>query len=179
MRWLLLLVVAATLSCGRAAKVEPLDGETAKANLVSQARELMDSTLSGDYERAMGFTHPKAVEMMGGKRKYVQVLKDGMASFQKDGVEINKISLDDPSAVVQNGNEHFSIVPQTLAMTFNKTKVGLQRGYLVALSTNGGRNWVFLDGAGIKEDRTKLKSLLPNFPDALELPKTQQLVMFE
>ena len=45
------------------------------------------------------------------------------------------------------------------------------RGTLAVSDYGGGHTWTFLDGAGIKGDRAKLRQVIPNFPDSLELPK--------
>src|SRR5262249_22613373 len=49
-----------------------------------------------------------------------------------------------------------------------------QNAFLIGESTDAGQNWKFVDGSGVAGDRNKLKQILPNLPESLKLPASQQ-----
>ena len=63
------------------------------------------------------------------------------------------------------------MVPESLLLS---TPQGKLRGssYLLAVSTDQGATWRFIDGSGI--DKAFLKKLFPTFPAKLKLPEKKE-----
>jgi hypothetical protein len=47
----------------------------------------------------------------------------------------------------------------------------------LGFSDDGGRNWKFIDGAGVQQLGSRFKSMFPAVPDDLKLPDPQMPIM--
>jgi hypothetical protein len=130
-----------------------------------QAQACADAMLKGDLETFANFTHPKLIELMGGRAKFIDAIKQGNAEMKAQKSAITGFSTRAPEGVVKGGNDLFAVVPMTLTLTQRETKVS-HEGYLVAVSSDGGTKWTFITG----DERAKLKEILPNLPEELKLP---------
>jgi hypothetical protein len=63
----------------------------------------------------------------------------------------------------------YAVVPTELELSGATDAEVKQPSSLIAVSQDGGAGWKFLNGAGVGGDRSKLKRLLPNFPEQLKL----------
>ena len=118
-------------------------------------------------------THPKVVEVMGGKEKMVAALTKELKVMKDAGMEFKSAKVLDPSNLVRVEKEIFVVVPLTLELTSPKRKV-TTKGALVGLSRDEGKTWVFVDAT---PGRDKLKEMIPNLPDAIVLPKKEPPVI--
>jgi hypothetical protein len=118
-------------------------------------------------------TLPALVEKFGGRAGYVQKLESIAAEMKGQGFRLTKFTLRDPSQLVQAAGEVYAVIPSVVELSGPGGAAGRQPSYLIAVSTDGGASWKFLDGGGVGGDRGKLKALLPNFPDQLQLPAAQ------
>jgi hypothetical protein len=86
--------------------------------------------------------------------------------MEADGVEIISSTCDAPRQFVSEGGNIYAVVPVTSKV---KAQDGIfqTEGSLIAISSDGGKNWTFVDATG--KDQTELKKVLPNL-DELSLP---------
>src|SRR4051794_26863912 len=131
----------------------------------TQAQACADAMLKGDLETFANFTHPKLIELMGGRAKFIEAIKQGNAEMKAQKSAITGFNTGAPEGVVKGGNDLFAVVPMTLTVTQKDTKIS-HEGYLVAVSSDGGTKWTFITG----DERAKLKEILPNLPEDLKLP---------
>jgi hypothetical protein len=131
----------------------------------TQAQACADAMLKGDLETFANFTHPKLIELMGGRQKFIDAIKLGNAEMKAQKSAITGFNTGAPEGVVKGGNDLFAVVPMTLTVTQRDTKIS-HEGYLVAVSSDGGTKWTFITG----DERAKLKEILPNLPEELKLP---------
>ena len=122
-------------------------------------------------EKFIGFMYPKMIELAGSREKMLAMLKSTEDDFKKQGVKIESVEVGEPSVPVVAGGKQFSVVPQTMRMTFPTAKLEAS-SYLLAVSADGGKTWTFIDGAGVTPDT--LKMVLPDFPAELRLPEKKQ-----
>jgi hypothetical protein len=138
------------------------------------AQSCADAMLKGDFEAFANFTHPKLIEMFGGRQKFIDTIKKGDAEMKSQKATITSFTVRAPDSTTKGGADLFAVVPTTLAMTIKDSKIK-QDGYLIAVSSDNGAHWTFVTGEGI--ERAKLKEILPNLPDELKLPaKAAQVV---
>jgi hypothetical protein len=131
----------------------------------TEAQACADAMLKGDLETFANFTHPKLIELMGGRQKFIEAIKQGNAEMKAQKSAITGFSTRAPEGVVKGGNDLFAVVPMTLTVSQRDAKIK-QEGYMVAVSSDGGTKWTFITG----DERAKLKEILPNLPDELKLP---------
>ena len=142
-------------------------GQVDPAKIKEQAQQTANALLQGDYETLMKFTHPKVIELIGGRDKMMTLLKNGTVEMQQQGVSFESVAIGDPSPTVKAGDELHCLVPQTIFMKVPKGKLKTE-SHLLAVSQDNGRNWVFIDT--VKLDENNIKMVLPNYNFDLKLP---------
>lgn len=139
-------------------------------NLTARAKELETALASKDYGKVVDLTYPKLVEYAGGREKLLDAMTRELKTMESEGVEIISSSASPPSQLVQDGNGLYAVVPITSKF---KAKDGIFQleGSLIAISTDAGKTWTFVDATG--KDQTELKKVLPNL-DKLKLPPEKE-----
>jgi hypothetical protein len=161
-----LSVVCLMLSLPTAAHSDDTDvKKTAKA----KAEEIQTALVKGDLEKVADLTHPKVVTGLGGKEKMVARMKKEIEAMKGQGSAFKSAKILDPSEPITAGKELYIGIPFDLEMTVTGGRL-LSRGFLVGVSSDGGKSWTFVDGV---PGRDKIKELLPNLPDALVFPKRE------
>jgi len=141
-------------------------------NLTARARELEDALAHKDYGKVVDLTYPKLVEYAGGREKLLAAMTNELKTMEGEGVQIVSSTSAPPSQFVHDAGGIFAVVPITSKF---KAQDGLFQieGSLIAISTDGGQNWTFVDATG--KDQTELKKILPNL-DKLKLPPEKEPV---
>lgn len=158
------LLAAALVGCSSKPS-RTLGDPKALENLKAQADEVRRAILAVDHEGMVTLTHPRVVQMMGGKAKFIRHLEETEAELNGDGLRFKDLVFAAPSELVETGGAVYAIVPYTLEMTGPDGARGTTPTYLIGVSDDRGAHWTFLDGNGVAGDRAKLKKILPDFPD--------------
>lgn len=153
--WVLLL----SLSCG---------GQGDANQLRNRAEECIQSLISGNFDRFIDLTHPKAVMKLGGKEKMKQMLEKGQMEMKTDGYELISAPIGTIRDVVKIGSERFVIVEYVLKM---KAPNGYltRDSFLVGTASINKEDWTFVDGAGLQS--SDAKTHFPEFFGKIELPQ--------
>src|SRR5262245_33153421 len=170
---LLALSLLVSLACKSAPK--PLSASSAAEKypkLPVRAKELADALGRKDYEKVVDLTYPKVIEIGGGRDKLLAAMTSELKSMEAEGVEIISSTPSSPSQFYQDATGIYAVVPMTSKF---KAKDGTFQveGSLIAISTDAGQNWTFVDATG--KEQTELKKILPNL-DKLKLPPEKEPV---
>lgn len=169
--WLLLLVVGCAR--GPASGIGLADQRQARKNLKAQAEEVGRAAVEEHHARLADLTHPALVEKFGGRELYVKKLESIAAEAKRGGFRLAKVTVGEPSPLVEAAGSLYAVVPTEGELSGPGGDVGRQPSCLIAVSSDGGAGWKFIDGAGIGSHRGRLKKLLPDFPERLDLPAAQ------
>ncbi len=134
-------------------------------NLKIQANEVGKATLNKDYEKVLDYTHPKVLEMSGGREKMLAGMKQNPEQVMPEGFELLSVEIDDASQIEKIDNQIFAIVPMNMTIKSPDGKF-LGESYLVGVSDNG-ENWKFISGVG----KEGIKILFPKAADVLKFPE--------
>jgi len=145
------------------------------AKAVEQAKSVAKAVLDEDYAKVAELTHPKVVEIMGGKEKMVEQTKTIMKTLKDMGIAIKSHNVGKPGEPVIDGKSTYLIIPTTMELSANGMKI-VTESYLLGLSTDSGKSWVFVDGAGMDQKKVK-DEVFPKLPDGLTLPKKKPPVV--
>jgi hypothetical protein len=144
-------------------------------NAKTQANQFNDAVLSGDYAKAADLTYPKLVELIGGRAKYLAALKHRMTKTQSNCFRIISTVADDPTDIIEVGNDVYAIVPTTMKVKVPEG-VFVGKWFMIGISNDRGEHWTFADNSsGFKNEQ--LKNLFPAVADRLRLPETERLVL--
>lgn len=141
----------------------------------SQADEAAQATVKSDWGKLADLTHPKVVEMMGGRDKMVERMTASMKAMKDKGFVFNSAKVEDATTPVAAGSELYTVVPMTVEMKVPGGTVS-SKSFLLGVSTDKGKTWKFVDGSGIGGNEKLLKEILPNLPATLKLPKKEKPV---
>jgi hypothetical protein len=144
---------------------------TAQTNMQKKVRELsqrmMDATMNRDYKTVLDFTHPKIIEMMGGKAKALELTSREMEKVNESG-GIEECKIKDVSEIVKVGNQLQCIISQEMIMKIEGSRYRIAGG-TVGISDDKGKNWTFLN---IQENNiNSIRRFIPKFSDKLKLPE--------
>lgn len=150
----------------------PLAEKDAEKVLREQAQAICDATVKGEWEKMADLTHPRVVEGMGGREKFLANVARLPGELRASKLKFVDCQCGPPSDIVTHKGTMYAVVnaPQKFRTDDGKTFLGA--GSLIGVSTDGGRLWKFVGGSGTKDaDRNELKKVLPDLPDSLVLPK--------
>lgn len=177
--WILALPLLAMLGCrsepppqGQTGPPSPTVAES-YPNLTSQAKELNDALVRKDLNRFLDLTHPKVVELGGGREKMLATLKAQLEQTEAEGVIVLSSSIGTPTQVIHDSGSIYAVMPNTLKV---KAQAGTfqTESTLIGVSADRGANWTFVDASG--KDDGELKKIIPGVADKLTVPPAKQPV---
>jgi hypothetical protein len=165
----LLLLLLAPAAAAQAQSAGARLTEDAAKQLRAQAEESSRAFMEGNFERLADFTHPKVVELMGGREKLAEFVRKDMAEMKAEGYEtLSYAPAAEPTQVLREGQKLYAILPARLRMRTPGGPVFVSESFMIAFSADGGKNWRFIGGEAA--DATKLKLLMPEVADKLKPP---------
>lgn len=138
------------------------------------AKENSTALTTRNYDRLVELTFPKVVEMIGGRDKMIELLQRGTEDMKSHGSAILGADVAEPKEVITSGDKRFAIVPMTVRVQVPEGTLR-SKGFLLAISTDEGKTWTFIDGAGLTKE--KLAQLFPDFPSQMFLPSREPPVL--
>jgi hypothetical protein len=172
--------LAISIACNRAPQTQtqvptPSPSATAESypKLAIQAKELIDALLRKDLDRFLDLTHPKVVELGGGREKMLATMKKELEQTEAEGVTVLSSAIGAPTQIIQDAGSIYAVIPNTLKV---KAQAGTfqTESTLIGVSTDNGANWTFVDASG--KDDGELKKILPGVADKLNVPPAKQPV---
>ena len=161
---LIVVMVLGSLCCQ--AEAQPL-GTVIK----SQAIEMGRALVKGDLVTVKQYMHPKMISEAGGEQRATFLADSAMQLFKAMGGQVKQILYGNPAPVIQYKNELQTTLPQTISLVTPFADVEFH-STLVAISTDEGKHWMFIDTTVYREKDIREK--LPDLSPALSIPPPQQ-----
>ena len=152
-----------------AQKVEDVSAQVDKSRVKKQAQELADAFVAGNFEKMADLTHPALVELIGGKAKMVEGLKQEMSGAGAENFRVLSMPVGEPKRVVKSHDYLLAVVPVTMRLKMPEGVFAQRIAYL-GVSQDGGQTWTFVSGGADKQMLKVLFPLIPAAIDELELP---------
>lgn len=108
----------------------------------------------------------------------LKLLTSTMGSMNEQGIQIDSVKLGQPGNFFKAGNEIHCLLPQELIMKYGSDKKIITKGYLLAISSDNGLKWTFLNLSEQLNNQTITK-LLPNFNQEMVLPTDSKMEVVE
>lgn len=141
--------------------------------LAVQAKELTDALIRKDLDRFLDLTHPKVVEMGGGREKMRATMKKELEQTEAEGVIMLSSSVGTPTQFLHESGSIYALMPNTLKVKAQSGTFQTESS-LIGVSADSGVNWTFVDASG--KDDGELKKILPAVADKLKVPPAKQPV---
>lgn len=139
-------------------------------NVYQQGLLMSQSFMTGDYDKYLDLTHPKIIEMSGGRDKMKAMFKEGIApNFELISNDLQK--------------------PEKLIITDSIIQCSLQQrqefkidgdayftiSYLIGISYDLGKTWKFIGVAG--NTLTDMKAYFPELSDKLYVKRQTKPIL--
>jgi hypothetical protein len=160
------LLVVGVLTLAAAADAPPQVEALKKA-----AQEVADATIQGDFKKLIECSYPTIVKELGGQEKAIEQAANVIKLMKAQGFTIKSYTLGNPGELLTEGGNVFSVVPTTLELVTPDAKIEA-KSYLLGISDDAGKTWLFLDGSGIAKKELRDK-LLPPLPEKLKFPEPE------
>lgn len=130
-----------------------------------QAQAMVDATLKENYETVIKLTFKPALESIGGSEKALETVKQQMEQMKSGGMEIKSFKLGEPKELASTPEYAFVIIPTSTQITIPQANVTAD-SYLLGISEDKGKTWLFVDGVALNPQ----PKWLPTLPEKFKLP---------
>ncbi len=141
-----------------------------KVAIVTRAKQMVQSTLSGEMNAVVKFMHPGVVKVMGGEEALKKMIGKVAEDMKSIGLEFISMDVTPPEKFYQNAGKTFAVVKTKSVMQIpGKTRI-TEESSMIAIQDPTGGDWTFLRvNQPIASNRDVLKQLLPDLPDDLKV----------
>ena len=140
-----------------------------KEDALKDAQATSKATLDMDFETVLNHTHPKVVEIMGGKKAALTLLQTTFESMKTQGFVFEKAEILNVSEVIKEQNQYRCFIEG-----YNQMKIASQRikskSYLLGIYNEAESFWWFIEAKQLK-NKAMLDDVFPNFKTRLEIPE--------
>ncbi|MDO1451749.1 hypothetical protein Q0590_36080 [Rhodocytophaga aerolata] len=155
----------------------PLLGQDHLKEVKKQAELMSQALVRGEYSSYVKRTYPGLVAALGGEEKMISGLEKRAEGQKQEGVTLEAVRLNTPAQLTISGSDWYTTIVQIQTFKVKKGGKKDKGGWLespstlLALSTDGGSSWYFIDTATLPEK--ELRALLPSLPKEFKLPSRQ------
>ena len=129
----------------------------------------VQAVVVGDTEAILDNTYSGLLEQVGGRDVMRSMVIKNLNDLKERGMAVVGTEIVSISEPLQAGDELHAIVRANRTV---KAPGGrqIQDTFMIAVSSDGGQNWTFVDGPQLTPKH--IEALFPDFNEALELPET-------
>ncbi len=131
-------------------------------------RKMASAVYGADVETVLGYTHPKILDLMGGRSRAKSALETAFSQFQSLGMKLESMTFPDDPTFLKTDVNHFVIVPTKSIISANAQRVE-SLNYQFGIRQIGTAKWKYIEGSRI--NRQNVTTLFPDFPADYEFPK--------
>lgn len=150
------------------ANKQAVSKDTPKSNLNKQKEIMTDAWNSGDYEVFADYIFPPMAEKLGGKKAIVAQSKMLIDQMKELNVEFSNQKMGEPSEIVDEEYGLAAFVPSSMTIKMDGENFAT-KGFMVAVSTNNGGQWFFINGDVLPE--SVIEKMFPALCDEVAIPE--------
>jgi len=163
----LLMIVASVNLQAQSESYKPTTTQTAA--LKRQADDMAALMMQHNYKQMAYYTYPPIVKAMGGPDKMAEKVSQMMDEMQTRGMALKSTTIGNIGDIVKSGTHLYSVIQQILQIS-NGGSVITGSSYLLAISSDNGKRWYFVDTAPFKHQN--IKQMFPDYPPGLVIPES-------
>jgi hypothetical protein len=160
-------LVAASVLAAAPAQTDTPVGDKERQAAKRLATECLRNYAGGDPAKFADLTHPKVVTLVGGREKFIAMIKGVNDKMREAGWRYGEVVVSEPTQFAAMGSDLATVVPCSVEYRGGDSRK-VSESFLLGVSSDRGKTWTFIEGAHASRER--LKELLPNLPDAIKLP---------
>jgi hypothetical protein len=132
--------------------------------------DMANALVKNDFARFSKYLPPAIIEYAGGSDKLKMNMDSASRAMKQFAISFKRILIGNPGPIINYKDQLQCVVPQTSTMETPLAELEVTSS-LIAISTDQGKNWYFIDTNVYKAD--KVKKVLPGLSPELRVP-TQQ-----
>ena len=139
-------------------------------------RKMNGAVYQADVSTVLDYTHPKIIDMLGGRSQAESALKAAFSQIQVQDMKLESLTFPAAPDFLQTGGTRFVIVPTKTILSISGQQVeSLNYQFGVQVQENGTAKWKFIDGSRINKEN--VRSLFTDFPSDYQFPETDQKLL--
>jgi len=132
------------------------------------ANRFTSALLKKEYPAFVDLLYQPFVDSMGGKKKFIENVKESMRRSAEAGDYPESFVVSDAVELVTNGDHLAVTLPFVLSLhEHGKSTPSPNNGFLIGVSLDAGNTWGFLDATNMQT--ADLKIFLPEFSNKLTI----------
>ena len=148
----------------------PIEATTKPASIVKiRAQELYDARITRDYEKIVELTWAGSVQECGGRKMFIELMKEMMEKFDQKGQKLHSYRVGEPDIFVVDGGYTFAVLPTISEMRTPDSRI-VTDSFALAISPDSGQSWSFVEGRLFK-DKSERNAFVPKIPATLLFPE--------
>ena len=172
----ILLLVA--LSCISLAQSETTSADKTADSLLAQSlgealEQYKKASVNHDHIAMASFMLPSIVEQIGGTAQVIEMLQSLYPQLEQQGFRLKEVSFGPLGTIVRHGGQLLSVIPTSTPVNLDG-KSGSLRSSVVALSSEEGKTWFFVEGSD--EGRMHISDVAPGVLQNISVP-TPSLIL--
>lgn len=124
---------------------------------------------NGNAEALIEHTHPSLYALTGGRDAFAEMTLQALVQLRETGIKFLHAEVGTPTPIYPAGDEEVCFVPRVSVMEIQGKKAR-STTFMIAIRPIGGKEWKFLDGAGLRKHPDLLYKLLPKLERGIVLP---------
>lgn len=144
--------------------------------LKEDAESMSKALIRKDYITFVKYINPKILEMQGGEDKMIQTLIDGESDLEAKHSRILSVTFGKPTRIIKHNGELQCTMVQSTEIKVPQGRT-IVHSNQVAISTDNGRHWHFLDLSGT--DIEHVRRTFPNLSNELEIKEIKPTFISE
>jgi len=146
-------------------------GQNHATTIKVQAMDMATALIKNDFTTFSKYMHPNIISFAGGKEKMKTKMDSAYATMKLFGVSFKRYWIGSPGEIINYKDQLQAVLPESTVM---KTPLGelTAETSMIAISTDKGKNWYFIDTNVYKVDR--LKNILPDISPKLVIPPAKK-----
>lgn len=155
----LVVVLAATAAPAFSDELEPVQRDV---------KELLQAMYRGDLDTVLRFSHPKAIETLGGPSVARAAMEMAIQHILDIGMTLEAFSFPRPPEYVEGIERRFAIVPTLSIMAAQGQRIE-SLNYQFGVLEPGADGWTYLEGSRINQQN--VRGFFPDFPADYVFPE--------
>lgn len=137
--------------------------------LVQQdVRKMMAAVYASDVDTVLSFTHPKIIELMGGKDRARSTLRTAFSQIESRNMKLESLVFPEAPTFLNTDMNRFVVVPTKSVVSARGQRVE-SVNFQFGIQANGTKAWKYVEGSRINQQN--VGSLFPDFPSDFEFPE--------
>jgi hypothetical protein len=124
---------------------------------------------AGDASVFLNKTYEGIYVLTGGKDNFENILKASISQLATQNARYESLDLGFPEKVYETSKEEICFVPVTTIMEVQDRRFK-SVGFMISIRKKGSKEWKYLDGAGMRNDKRALWKIIPDLSKDVEFP---------